>query len=107
MSNIKAELLEKGFGYLDANGCCEKVVIIGLAALATKEDIGKGFKQAHIKSHKLHLVKGDYESASAALHLATWVNVGMQKQEPTFERRKELVHGIVLNRRRNIQRSLN
>ncbi|MBI5356820.1 hypothetical protein HZB78_04375 [Candidatus Collierbacteria bacterium] len=106
MNNLKVEALKKGFDYLDTNKCGEELIIAGLAAIASPEDISKGFKAAYIKSHKLHLSKGYFEGASAALHLAAGVNEGMEKQEKTFERQQELVHGIVLSRRRNLQRSL-
>lgn len=102
----KADILQTGFEYLDKNNCAEKLAIAGLAAIASPEDIAKGFKDAHIKSHQLHLASGYFEGASAALQLAAMVDGGMAKQEKTFQRRTELVHGIVLGRRSNIRRSL-
>jgi hypothetical protein len=59
-----------------------------------------------IESHKYHLQQGYFEGASASLHLAASVNDNMLKKEKTFQRRSELVHGIVLGRRSNIRRSL-
>ena len=103
---LKAEVIKKGLSYLDANECGEKVIIAGLAALVSPEEIDKGFKDAHIESHKLHFQNGYLEGASAALYLAANVNEGMARQEKTFQRKTELVHGIVLSRRRNFQRSL-
>lgn len=102
----KADILQAGLEYLDSNGCAEKLVIAGLAAIASPKDIAKGFKDTHIKSHQLHLANGYFEVASAALQLAAIVDDGMTKQEKTFQRRAELVHGIVLHRRHNIQRAL-
>lgn len=103
---IRADILQAGLEYLDSNGCAEKLVITGLAAIASPEDIARGFKDAYIKSHQLHLTNGYFEGASAALQLAATVDDGMAKQEKTFQRRAELVHGIVLHRRHNLQRSL-
>ncbi len=103
---LKTVTLEEGFNYLDANpnSWGEELVIIGLAAIASPEDIGRGFKENYILSHRIHMKQGNLESASAALHLAALVNEGIKNQEVTFKRRTELVRGIVHGRRRNIER---
>ena len=102
--DLKTEALRRGFNFLDTNDCGEAVVIAGLAAIASPEDIGRGFKDNYILSHRIHVGQGNLEAAAAALHLAASVNEGMEKQERTFQRRTELIQGVVHGRRRNIGR---
>jgi len=104
--DLKAEVLERGFTYLESHKRGQGVVIAGLALIASPTDIAKEFKKAHIESQKIHFRQGNLDSAAAAHHLAAWVDEGMQKQEKTFHRRCELIHGVVLNRQLNIKRSL-
>ena len=105
IGEIKSKVFNTGLSYLDNHKCGEGIVISALATVATPADIGKGFKRVYMESHKLHVRDGHLDSAAAALHLAADLNHGMEKQEKTFQRRRELVTGIVHGRQRNVMRS--
>lgn len=104
--DLKVEALTRGFDYLDTHICGEGLVISALAVIVSPAEIGREAKSVLVKSHEIHLGQGNLESAAAALHLAAGVHDGMQKQENTFQRRSELIEGIVSGRRLNIKRSL-
>lgn len=106
--NIREAIVERGLKYLDNHTKGEGVVIPVVAAVITDDEIAKHHKAAYIARHTARVASGDIanlEAASASLHLAAGVSKGIGIQEKTWHRRRELVHGVVLNRRRIVAES--
>lgn len=104
--NIREAIVERGLNYLDHNTNGEGIVIPVVAAVITDDEIARHHKAAYIARHKSRVESGDVallDAASASLHLAAGVSKGIGIQEKTWHRRRELVHGVVLNRRRNVE----
>ncbi len=106
--NIRETIVERGLNYLDHNTKREGIVLPVVAALITDDEIAQHHKTAYIARHKARVASGDIaqlDAASASLHLAAGVSKGIGIQEKTWERRRELVYSVVLNRRRNVEES--
>lgn len=106
--NIREAIVERGLNYLDHNTKGEGIVIPVVAAVITDDEIARHHKAAYIARHKARVGSGDIaqlDPASACLHLAAGVSKGIGVQEKTWHRRRELVHGVVLNRRRIVAES--
>ena len=103
--NIRETIVERGLNYLDHNTKGEGIVLPVVAVLITDAEIARNLKVAYMARHTARVASGDVtklKAASASLHLAAGVSKGIGIQEKTWKRKRELVLGVVLNRRKNV-----